>query len=404
MGVYKAAIVTESGQNLIAQALANEKPLIFTSAKTSSYSYPVGTNVPALTGLQDVVQSVIPSDSKVLNGNVAQVSVRFDNDGIDQAYLIQTIGLYAKIEDGAETLFSVTQATTPDEMPVQSDVSPSAYIYNIQHTVQNASQITLSVNPAGTATVQDVMEIENPEFDDSGTVEGISSFPDFLNLVKSKMNFFQFFRNFKAGMQFVLHAGQIVNNCVTDNAGLPLSAAQGKALMDKYTQLYSDLNTTNNNLSKAKYTNDLFYDRNEPAFVSWNSDTLNTPLKAGLTDCQEGFAFCYGNWNSYMTVIAFAKNSNKMWAWGKASGNWVEYVTKNDLNARFMDMSDFTIEKIKSIYGTNIPIVGYINYTSAIAPDGNTGFVLAAAHCAIFISLTGSIYGLTSGNNWEKKN
>ena len=179
MGVYKAAIVTESGQNLIAQALANEKPLIFTSAKTSSYSYPVGTNVPALTGLQDVVQSVIPSDSKVLNGNVAQVSVRFDNDGIDQAYLIQTIGLYAKIEDGAETLFSVTQATTPDEMPVQSDISPSAYIYNIQHTVQNASQITLTVNPAGTATVQDIMDIETPEFDDSGTVEGISSFPSF---------------------------------------------------------------------------------------------------------------------------------------------------------------------------------------------------------------------------------
>lgn len=245
MGVYKAAIVTESGQNLIAQALANEKPLIFTSAKTSSYAYPVGTNVPALTGLQDVVQSVIPSDSKVLNSNVAQVSVRFDNDGIDQAYLIQTIGLYAKIEDGEETLFSVTQATTPDKMPVQSDVSPSAYIYNIQHTVQNASQITLTVNPAGTATVQDVMEIENPEFDDSGTVSGISSFPDFLNQVKSKMNFFQFFRNFKAGMQFVLHAGQIVNNCVTDNAGLPLSAAQGKALMDKYTQLYSDLITNN---------------------------------------------------------------------------------------------------------------------------------------------------------------
>lgn len=241
MGVYRAAIVTENGQNLIAQALANEKPLIFTSAKTSSYSYPVGTNVPALTGLQDVVQSVMPFDSKVLGGNVAQVSVRFDNDGVDQTYRIETIGLYAKIEGGTETLFSVTQATTPDEMPVQSDVSPSAYIYNIQHTVQNASQITLTVNPAGTATVQDIMDIETPEFDDSGTVEGISSFPSFLETMKSKMNFFQFFRNLKAGLQFVLHAGQIVNNCVTDNAGLPLSAAQGKVLKDLYTQLYSDL-------------------------------------------------------------------------------------------------------------------------------------------------------------------
>lgn len=33
----------------------------------------------------------------------------------------------------------------------------------------------------------------------------------------------------------------IVNNCVTDNAKLPLSAAQGKALMDLYTKLNSDL-------------------------------------------------------------------------------------------------------------------------------------------------------------------
>lgn len=243
MGVYRAAIVTENGQNLIAQALANEKPLIFTSAKTSSYSYPVGTDVPALTGLQDVVQSVLPFDSKVLGGNVAQVSVRFDNDGVDQTYRIETIGLYAKIEGGAETLFSVTQATTPDEMPVQSDISPSAYIYNIQHTVQNASQITLTVNPAGTATVQDIMDIESPEFDDSGTVEGISSFPSFLETMKSKMNFFQFFRNLKAGLQFVLHTGQIVNNCVTDNSSLPLSAAQGKVLKDLYTQLYSELDS-----------------------------------------------------------------------------------------------------------------------------------------------------------------
>ena len=188
----------------------------------------------------------MPFDSKVIGGNVAQVSIRFDNDDVDQAYLIQTIGLYAKIEGRAETLFSVTQATTPDEMPVQSEVSPSAYIYNIQHTVQNASQITLTVNPAGTATVQDILDIERPEFDDSGAVEGISSFPNFLESVKSKMGFFEFFRNLKAGLQFVLHAGSIVNNCVTDNPNLPLSAAQGKALMDA-------VNVLNTNQKKRTY-------------------------------------------------------------------------------------------------------------------------------------------------------
>ena len=270
MGVYRAAVVTESGQNIIAQALANEQPLIFTSAKTSRYAYPLGTNIPALTGLQDVVQSVMPFDSKVINGNVAQVSVRFDNDEIDQVYWIETIGLYAKIEGGTETLFSVTQAITPDEMPIHSDVSPSAYIYNIQHTVQNASQITLTVNPTGTATVQDIMDIEQPEFDDSGTVSGIDSFPAFLNKTKSKMNIFQWYRDFKAGMQFVLHAGQIVNNCVSSDADKPLAAAQGKALQDQVTKLYSDLSVSLLNitdLNTLKITGNYLQNMNDNATI-----------------------------------------------------------------------------------------------------------------------------------------
>lgn len=248
MGAYKAAIVTEGGQNMIAQALAENKTIMFTSAKTSSYAYPLGTNIVALTGLQDIVQSVIPTNPKVINGNVAQVSARFDNDGITQQYQIQTIGLYAQIEGETEVLFSVTQAITPDEMPIQSSVSPSAFIYNIQLAVQNAAQISVTVNPAGTATVADIMAIENPEFDDSGVVESITSFPDFLETFVSKMSLFKFLRNLKAGFQFVLHAGSLVNNCTSTAANLPLAAAQGKVLMDLYTQLNSDTIIFKNNI------------------------------------------------------------------------------------------------------------------------------------------------------------
>lgn len=79
------------------------------------------------------------------------------------------------------------------------------------------------------------------EFDDSGTVEDIKSFPDFLTKLVTGNKLAVTIRNLKAGLQFVLHAGSIVNNCVTDNASLPLSAAQGKILKDLYTQLYSDL-------------------------------------------------------------------------------------------------------------------------------------------------------------------
>lgn len=244
MGAYRAAVVTAGGENLIAQALADNMALEFTSAKTSSYAYPSGTNIAALTGLQDVEQSVIPSASQVINSNVAQISVRFDNNEVTQTYLIQTIGLYAKVGNGSETLFSVIRAITPDEMPVQSATSPSAFIYNIQHTIQNAAQITMVVNPAGTATVQDILNIENPTFDDSGEVEGISSFPDFLGSVVNKMSLFQFFRNLKAGMGYVLHMGKLVNNGLCDTPGqFALDAAYGKNLQDQLTKLNSDFRT-----------------------------------------------------------------------------------------------------------------------------------------------------------------
>ncbi|RJW87858.1 hypothetical protein DWZ86_06670 [Clostridiales bacterium AF36-10] len=365
MGVYRAAIVTESGQNLIAQALANETPLIFTSAKTSSYSYPVGTNVPALTGLQDVVQSVMPFDSKVLGGNVAQVSVRFDNDGVDQTYRIETIGLYAKIEGGTETLFSVTQATTPDEMPVQSDVSPSAYIYNIQHTVQNASQITLTVNPAGTATVQDIMDIESPEFDDSGTVEGISSFPSFLETMKSKMNFFQFFRNLKAGLQFVLHAGQIVNNCVTDNAGLPLSAAQGKVLKDLYTQLYSDLNTTNNNLGNINSRLDTSLSSSVLDYALTLPEGMHTVRFPGDSYTGADIPNSYYRYScatiivrskgKIVTVLLYGISTKAPLAVNSYDGGkwkgWDQYVTKDDLTKSIDFRGNAKTFKVRS--GTN---------------------------------------------------
>lgn len=77
------------------------------------------------------------------------------------------------------------------------------------------------------------------EFDDTGTVAEIKSFPEMLTKLVTGNKLAVTLRNLKAGLQFVLHAGSIVNNCVTDNANLPLSAAQGKALMD----LYNVLNT-----------------------------------------------------------------------------------------------------------------------------------------------------------------
>ncbi|RJW84414.1 hypothetical protein DWZ86_14895 [Clostridiales bacterium AF36-10] len=96
----------------------------------------------------------------------------------------------------------------------------------------------------------DKAETALTEFDDAGSVDEIKSFPDFLKKFVTGNKLAVTMRNLKAGLQFVLHAGQIVNNCVTDNVELPLSAAQGKVLKDLYTQLYSDLAYTSESLTQ----------------------------------------------------------------------------------------------------------------------------------------------------------
>ena len=123
----------------------------------------------------------------------------------------------------------------------------------------------------------DKAETALTEFDDSGSVDEIKSFPDFLKKFVTGNKLAVTMRNLKAGMQFVLHAGQIVNNCVTDNAGLPLSAAQWKALMDKYTQLYSESKKVF--ITRDHPYNDiLFVNENVYGFMSCSPNTKNLPI------------------------------------------------------------------------------------------------------------------------------
>lgn len=62
----------------------------------------------------------------------------------------------------------------------------------------------------------------------------------------------KFFADIRNWMTGVCLLGQIVNNCVTDNAKLPLSAAQGKVLMDRYTVLNTNFEAAKKSSSDGK--------------------------------------------------------------------------------------------------------------------------------------------------------
>ncbi len=157
MGQYNKAVLTAAGERLIARTLAGEIQLNITKAKTSNYIYPAGTDFKSLTDMQGIKQTVSGPTTAVYNDTMIQTRVLFSNEEIVSTYYIHNIGLYA-MDGTQEVLFCIVTADTPDEMPQYNGVASTSYIYNIQNVVQDAVQLNITVNPSGTATIQDVLE------------------------------------------------------------------------------------------------------------------------------------------------------------------------------------------------------------------------------------------------------
>ena len=160
MGVYKKQVITDQGNNLIARAVAGEARIQFSHVRISSYVYPSGTDFTQLSELQDIQQTVIPADVRTVGDSLIMVRSMFGNENVLKAYLIENVAVYAS--DGeTEVLFSISQASEPDQMPVYNGVAPSAFIFDIQLTIEQASSIALEINPAGTVTIRDLMDVRD---------------------------------------------------------------------------------------------------------------------------------------------------------------------------------------------------------------------------------------------------
>lgn len=393
MGVYKKAVITEAGEALAARAVSGEVTIQFSHAGTSSYAYSEGTNLKKLTELQDVKQTVIPSNVQIANDTLISIRSMFDNSEITQEYLIQNVGIYAS--DGeTEILFAVCQAATPDQMPAFNGVAPSSFIYNVQISIAQAEQLSISISTAGTATVQDVLDLEKkmeekkldssggdasdtvasveepnseeekyPDIGSKGSMKNIlgnlyrwvktlkadkvdsaggdtaetvisafeassENFPVPAVKEKAKTRWGKvkkFCEDFRAWMTGVCLLGHIVNNCVTNNPNLPLSAAQGKALMDLYTVLNTKLSETAKQQGIPTYSSDILEAQGGGRLLYYDANSANTPYKAGITQASEGVAITVGNWSNFITSLAIPKGDTTLYLYSKSNGmvtNW----------------------------------------------------------------------------------
>lgn len=305
-------VLTNKGLALITKLVAASTELQISRVAVGTGRVPSGVDPQTMVDLNEYkmdaqIESygVSPDQS-----DVAYIAAQVSSIGVSAGFAVTEAGVFATDPDVGEILYAYLDLTEdPQYIYAETDAISKFAEITFNVLIGSVAKVTAYVSPGALTKKVDFNafkeSIETPEFDDSGTVEGISSFPTFLETMKSKMNFFQFFRNLKAGLRFVLHAGQIVNNCVTDNSSLPLSAAQGKVLKDLYTQLYSEVG----NLSSK--SNNWIFDGNVKKLQirSGTNDLKNVYIDMINGDSYASLEFLSDGENT----IRFSMNGKAVW-------------------------------------------------------------------------------------------
>lgn len=143
MGSYNTAVITTVGQALLTSVIGAQGTMTFTKLQTSSYAYASGTDLSALTSLNNVEQEANIGTATIVDSTHIAADATISNSGISTEYNANTLGIFAS--DGVnEVLFAVSTAVTPDVIPADQGGTPSTYKYNFTLAVSSTSDITIS--------------------------------------------------------------------------------------------------------------------------------------------------------------------------------------------------------------------------------------------------------------------
>ena len=224
MAIFKDTTITDNGRALIADTLANNKQIIFTRMITSSKIYEDSTDIPKITNIDEIKQTV--SMSKISQeGTKVRLNAVFTNSAVNTSYKIQTIGLYAKVGTGNEILYSITRAKEPDVMPATNGINLATVEIDLITEINNSNGATMLMNPSTLVTtsnlVAELEKIAGLEF--GGNIQDIGN--------KTKGKFY-----YDSVTKFYYEC--IEDNSLTYNDSGKFRAISNKPLSDKVENLF----------------------------------------------------------------------------------------------------------------------------------------------------------------------
>ena len=159
MSEFRQLIITDKGQSLMAKLIAGKANVTFTKVAASSTTYN-DSQIPALTALSDIKQQVAVSKVTRINSVAVQVDAAMENSALTTGYYMNSLGLYANDPDEGEILYAVAGANVGAYMPPYNGLTVSGAYLKLVTTVSNASNVSMTVDPAAVATLGDINALQ----------------------------------------------------------------------------------------------------------------------------------------------------------------------------------------------------------------------------------------------------
>lgn len=255
-------VLTNKGLALITKLMAAQATLSFSRVAVGTGRVPSGYDAQNMTGLNEYkMDATIESCGvSIEQSDVAYIVTQISSVGVSTGFAITEAGVFATDPDDGEILYAYLDLTQdPQYIYASTDAISKFAEITFNVLVGSVTSVTAIVSPGALVKKSEfdnlktrVEDVETPEFDASGTAEGITDKTSLLASFVTKMPLVKFMRNVVAGFKLVLYSGQIVNNCVTDRPDLPGSAAQLKVLMDLYTVLNTNKAGLGDNTYRGK--------------------------------------------------------------------------------------------------------------------------------------------------------
>lgn len=166
---FASFVITAKGQALMAKLMQGTGRCDFSVIKLSSHAY-TEAQLSSLTSLSDVKQSAAISKKTMVGTNSIEIQGAVDNIQLTTGYSVQTIGIYAIDPDDGEILYAAARATVAGYMPPFNGRTVSGGVFKFVITVGNVSQVNLTVDPAGYATIADIQQLQAEVADIKGFV------------------------------------------------------------------------------------------------------------------------------------------------------------------------------------------------------------------------------------------